>query len=110
MTPFIIDKFIVSDYLLVKRLLDSELLSTKEQGKILSTRIPNQVCNVRKIIGNHNCIENIKVKTTFSFYDKYKMNVEYKEHFQQLKKQYEKNVEFMQKVYKKLEKKRGFKS
>lgn len=94
-----------SDYLLIKRLLDDELISWEDSKiKLLSSRAPNHVSNVRKIVGNPNCIENITIPTLTSHYDKYKLNPLFKEVFQKIKNQFESNPKFMKRLNNRLEK------
>ena len=95
----------ISDYLLISRLLDNELISWEDsKTKLLSSRATNHVSNVRKIVGNHNCIENIAIKTSTSHYDKYKLNPHFKEVFREIKKQFESNQEFVKRLNNRLEK------
>lgn len=105
MKIFNIESYLISDYLLVSCLLNGETLSWEESKiKILSSRAANHVSNVRKIIGNFNCIKNEAVNTMDSYYEQYKLNKEFIQEFQDLKMQYESNVKFIKRLNKKMEK------
>ena len=95
----------ISDYLLIKRLLDDELISWEDSKiKLLSSRATNHVSNIRKIVGNFNCIENVTIETPTSYYEKYKLNPNFKEVFQKIKNQFESNPKFMKRLNNRLEK------
>ena len=102
---FAISTFLVSDYLLISRLLNGDSISWEESKvKILSSRVTNHASNVRKLIGNFDCIKNEVVNTETSYYEKYTLNPNYKESFQTAKNKYESNPIFMKRLNKKLEK------
>ena len=102
---FKIEHYSISDYLLVSRLLAGDTISWEQsKTKLLSSRATNNATSVRKIIGNFNCIENIKVPTLDSYYEVYKLNEDYRVHFQESKMMYEANERFMKRLNKKLEK------
>lgn len=102
---FKIEHYSISDYLLVSRLLAGDTVSWEQSKvKILSSRATNNATSVRKIIGNFNCIENVKVPTLDSYYEEYKLNEDFRRHFQELKMMYESNDRFVKRLNKKLEK------
>lgn len=95
----------ISDYLLISRLLEDELISWEDSKiKLLSSRATNHVSNVRKIVGDFSCIENITIETPTSYYEKYKLNPNFKEVFQKIKNQFESNPKFMKRLNNRLEK------
>ena len=100
-----VEHYSISDYLLISRLLAGDKVSWEDgKIKILSSRAANNATSVRKTIGNFDCIENIKVPTLGSYFDVYKLNEEYREHFQELKMLYESNKTFVKRLNKKFEK------
>ena len=102
---FKIEHYSISDYLLVSRLLAGDTVSWEDaKVKLLSSRATNNATSVRKIVGNFECIENIKIPTLGSYYEEYKLNKDYTTHFQELKMMYEASVHFMKRLNKKLEK------
>jgi len=102
---FKIEHYSISDYLLVSRLLAGDTISWEQaKVKLLSSRATNNATSVRKIIGNFECIENIKIPTLGSYYEEYKLNQDYTTHFQELKMMYEDNDRFMKRLNRKLEK------
>lgn len=102
---FKIESYSIGDYLLVSWLLNGDTVSWEESKiKLLSSRATNHATNVRKIIGHFDCIENEVVPTIASYYERYKLNPTYKEHFQKLKISYEINAKFMNRLNQKQEK------
>ena len=102
---FKIEHYSISDYLLVSRLLAGDTVSWEDaKVKLLSSRATNNATSVRKIVGNFECIENIKIPTLGSYYEEYKLNKDYTTHFQELKMMYEANDHFMKRLNRKLEK------
>ena len=102
---FKIEHYSISDYLLVSRLLAGDTVSWEDaKVKLLSSRATNNATSVRKIVGNFECIENIKIPTLDSYYEEYKLNKDYITHFQELKMMYEANDRFMKRLNRKLEK------
>lgn len=100
-----IEHFSIGDYMLVSRLLAGDTVSWEESKiKLFSSRATNHATSVRKIIGNFDCIENEAVDTLASYYERYKLNPEYREKFQILKMMYESNERFINRLNKKLEK------
>lgn len=102
---YIIKSYSIGDYLLVSRLLNGDTISWEEaKNKLLSSRATNHATNVRKIIGNFDCIQNEHIDTIDSYYERYKLNPEFKNEFQKLKMIYESNSKFMDRFNKKIEK------
>ena len=102
---FKIDHYSISDYLLISRLLAGDTVSWEDAKiKILSSRATNNATSVRKIIGNFNCIKNVKIPTMASYFEEYKLNDDYRTHFEQLKMLYESNPKFVKRLNRKLEK------
>jgi len=102
---FKIEHYSISDYLLVSRLLAGDTVSWEQSKvKLLSSRATNNATSVRKTIGHFNCIENVKVPTLDSYYEVYKLNEDYRVHFQELKMLYESNEKFVKRLNRKLEK------
>ena len=60
--------------------------------------------NVRKIIGNFDCIKNEIVDTAASYYEEYKLKTNYKDLFQNLKLKYESHQRLVKRLNQKLEK------
>jgi hypothetical protein len=107
---YTIVSYCVSDYLLITRLLNDDLISWDEAKiKLLSSRATNHVSNVRKIVGDFNCIKNITIETPTSYFQKYKLNPEFKEVFQKIKNQFESNPNFMKRLNNRLEKNEKYK-
>lgn len=102
---FKIESYSISDYLLVSRLLAGDAISWEQsRAKLLSSRATNHATSVRKIIGNFNCIKNVKVPTLDSYYEVYKLNEDFKIHFEELKMLYESSEKFIKRLNRKLEK------
>ena len=101
----IIKSYSIGDYLLVSRLLNGDTISWEESRvKLLSSRATNHASSIRKIVGNYDCIQNIQITTSGSYYEKYKLNPLFVNQFQKLKMQYENNPKFMNRLYARLEK------
>lgn len=108
-TIYNIKTYSVSDYLLVSRLLSDDLISWEDsKTKLLSSRATNHVSSIRKIIGEFNCIQNIVIETPTSYYEKYKLNPNFKAAFQRLKNQFEENEKFVNRLKTKLEKNKNY--
>lgn len=104
-TIFKIETYSIGDYLLVSRLLSGDAISWDEaKEKLLSSRATNHATNVRKIIGDFDCIHNEVIPTIASYYERYKINPKFREQFQKLKMMYETNSKFMNRFNRKLEK------
>jgi len=102
---FKIEHYSISDYLLVSRLLAGDAVSCEDaKVKILSSRATNNATSVRKIIGNFNCIQNVKIPTLDSYFEEYRLNEDYRTQFKQLKLLYEDNPKFVKRLNRKLEK------
>jgi len=102
---FKIEAYSIGDYLLISRLLNGDTVSWDEaKEKLLSSRATNHATNVRKLIGDFNCIENEIIPTLASYYERYKINPQYIEQFQSLKMMYEQNAKFIQRFNTKMEK------
>jgi len=102
---FKIDTYSIGDYLLISRLLSGDTISWDEaKEKLLSSRATNHATNVRKIIGDFDCIHNEVIPTIASYYERYKINPKFREQFQKLKMMYETNSKFMNRFNIKLEK------
>lgn len=102
---YIIESYYVGDYLLISRLLSGDTVAWDEaKEKLLSSRATNHASNVRKIIDNFDCIINEHITTIDSYYERYKLNPQFKNEFKELKMIYELNSKFMDRFNKKIEK------